>query len=694
MLQRTYPCRSRRALGWLVAIALLLALLPGLAAPPVAFAQDGAWTVECVDCPQSFAYMTDRSLQLDAGGHPHIAYGENGLRYAWHDGTAWQYEMVDPTPWTGRFASLALDAAGQPHVSYQDSSSLDLKYASRSDSGWQVETVHSEGDVGYYTSLALDADGRPHVSHAYSMGSVWYATKDEDGWQLENPGPGHETADTSLAVDAQGYPHIAFYNDDTDDLQYLHKDAGGWHLSDLAGAAYTGASLSMALDATGELHVSYYDQTDSALKYYHGGITTVVDSDPDTIWGHSSIALNAAGRPRITYRDEINGGLKFAYDDGSGWQVDVVDAGSHAGYFSSLALDASGRARVSYMDGGALKYATQDGYSWTMVVVDRAARTGGSSALALDAADGAHIAYQEALSRDLLYAYNGPSGWQRETVDETGDVGWSPSIAVDSSGQPYIGYADTTHGVVKVAQPGAAPRKWGVEVVAPLANTSLSLVVDGEDRPHVVYQGLTGLEYAYRGASGWITETLGTEGVDGQMPSLALDGSGRPHVLYFDFKSWDNIYLKLAYRDGAGWQFLSIERVMAALGHLDLAFDGSGVPHIVYLRSGPYGALPHTLVYGHRQGNGWYLEVVDDEGSSPSLALDASDRPRIAYGTRVAYGGAGVWRLHSLPEEAGLVRSLALDQHGRAHLTLGDTYALRYATGVPYRLHLPLVIGH
>lgn len=697
MLQRTWPCCSRRDRGWLIVIALLLALLPGLAAPPVACAQDGAWTVECVDCPQSFAYMTDRSLRLDAGGHPHIAYGENGLRYAWHDGTAWHYEVVDPAPWTGSYASLALDTDGQPHVAYQDSSNLDLKYASRSDSGWQVETVHSEGDVGYYASLDLDADGNPHISHAYAMGSVWYATRDEQGWHLENPGPGHEAGDTSLAVDAQGYPHIVFHNDDTDALQYLYKDAGGWNLSDLAGAAYTGASLSMALDAAGELHISYYDANGSALKYYHGGTATVVDSDPDTIWGHSSIALNAAGRPRITYRDEINGGLKFAHYDGSGWQTESLDPGPDAGYFSSLALDASGRARVSYMDGGALKYAAQDGYSWTIVVVDRAARTGGWSSLALDAADGAHIAYQESLSRDLLYAYKSSSGfeWLRTTVDETGSTGWLPSIDVDSSGQPYIGYSDATNSVVKVARPGARAGEWTIEEVAPHPQVTayLSLAVDGEDRPHIVYRGLHGLEYAYRGASGWITETLGTEGLVGQFPHLALDGSGRAYVLYLDTTNWDSIFLKLAYKDGSTWHIVAVESLHMALGGLGLALDSNGVPHIAYLRSGPSGA-PHALVYGHRQGNGWYLEVVDAEGTSPSLALDTRDRPRIAYGTKVAYGSAGGWRLQSLPEEVGLVRSLALDQHGRAHLTLGDTYALRYATGVPYRVHLPLVIGH
>jgi len=40
------------------------------------------WRIECVDCPKQFSDMTDRSLRLDDGGHPHIAYGGKHLYYA------------------------------------------------------------------------------------------------------------------------------------------------------------------------------------------------------------------------------------------------------------------------------------------------------------------------------------------------------------------------------------------------------------------------------------------------------------------------------------------------------------------------------------------------------------------------------------------------------------------------------------
>ena len=135
------------------------------AGPAAAYSTALTWHIEFVDAPSRFRDMTDRSLRLDAAGHPHIAYGENHLYYAWHDGTAWHIQMVDSATYVGRYASLALDSAGHPHISYYDETNKDLKYASYDGSSWHIQTVDTTGDVGRYTSLALDASGQPHISY-------------------------------------------------------------------------------------------------------------------------------------------------------------------------------------------------------------------------------------------------------------------------------------------------------------------------------------------------------------------------------------------------------------------------------------------------------------------------------------------------------------------------------------------------
>ena len=74
----------------------------------------GKWVIECADCPKQFTEMSNRSLRLDADGHPHIAYGEDHLYYAWYDGADWHYETADAAPNVGAHAALALDGSGYP----------------------------------------------------------------------------------------------------------------------------------------------------------------------------------------------------------------------------------------------------------------------------------------------------------------------------------------------------------------------------------------------------------------------------------------------------------------------------------------------------------------------------------------------------------------------------------------------------
>ena len=66
------------------------------------------WEIEVVDVGKQFRSMSNRSIDVDLDGHPHIAYGgqpywgcENyggsgGLYHAWHDGETWYTELLIP----------------------------------------------------------------------------------------------------------------------------------------------------------------------------------------------------------------------------------------------------------------------------------------------------------------------------------------------------------------------------------------------------------------------------------------------------------------------------------------------------------------------------------------------------------------------------------------------------------------------
>ena len=192
------------------------------AGPAAAHSSALTWHIEYVDAPSRFRDMTDRSLRLDAAGHPHIAYGADHLYYAWHDGTAWHIQMVDSAPLVGRYASLALDGAGHPHISYYDEANNNLKYAFFDGSIWHIQTVDTTGDVGQYTSLALDAASRPHISYYDSAnGDLKYARWTGSAWHIQTvDSAGDVGSHTSLALDASGHPHISYYDETNDDLKY------------------------------------------------------------------------------------------------------------------------------------------------------------------------------------------------------------------------------------------------------------------------------------------------------------------------------------------------------------------------------------------------------------------------------------------------------------------------------------------
>jgi hypothetical protein len=128
------------------------------------------WAIETIDDPIFFCCMGDRSLTLDSTDHPHVVYGGDHLYYAWRDDFIWQYQVVDPSPNVGSYASIELDSGDHPHISYHDSANEDLKYAHETGSDWwAIESiVYRGGLVGSDTSLALDSDNHPHISYSDS----------------------------------------------------------------------------------------------------------------------------------------------------------------------------------------------------------------------------------------------------------------------------------------------------------------------------------------------------------------------------------------------------------------------------------------------------------------------------------------------------------------------------------------------
>jgi hypothetical protein len=648
----------------------------------------GTWTTACLDCTKIFYPMSDRSLALDAGGHPHIAFGGNRLYYTHNPGEGWQTELVDASPQVGVYASLALDAAGQPHIAYFDEADLDLMYAVRDGAGWHIEVIDDVGRFSEYASLALDGESYPRITYNDETGDLLkYAYQDAAGWHVETVDTGYAGDYSSLALDAEGRPHISYVGHG--DLRYAYRDAAGWHIEMVH--EYADHHTSLALDEEGYPRISYWENHHAHANLWYayrdqaGWHTEMVDYLVTGEYTGLSLAVDDAGKPHVSYAD-TDWKVQYAYRDDGGWHMEALDPHCGSAVATSLSLDSDGDPRVSYGGGPLynLQYAYKDAAGWHAETVEHGGPRGHDSSLALDEQGYPHVSHKAEYDYDLLYTYLDASGSHTEVVDSEGAVGAYTSLALDTAGNPHVSYYDASNGDLKYAH--RSPSGWAIETADSAgdvgSHTSLSL--DGGGNPHISYYDVSSgdLRYTYRDAGGWHPEVVDSAGTVGQYTSMALDAAGDPHIGYYDETNED---LKYAHRDGGGWHIETVNS-LAAGKYCSLALDSGGYPHLSYSRTSS------GLNYAFRDAAGWHSVRVDNATNAvvwTSLALDESGFPHISYydfgnyDLKYAYLDAAGWHVE-LVDGTGTVgryNSLALDGHGNPHIsyedgTLGD---LKYA---------------
>jgi hypothetical protein len=675
--------------------ALLLTLIP---LPTQATAARGqAWTFDCVDCPKQFG-ITERSLRLDAAGHPHVAYGGDHLYYAW-------YDVVDEAPAVGRGASLALDGSGQPHIAYRDDSDSTIRYARHDAQGWQIETAdRGQGfDPDVAACLDLDPQGRPHIAYVDDYGQVLkHVYRDALGWHAETlaeaPGSGVEGA--SLAVDGAGLVHISYTQAG---LKYAHQQGAGWQIETVPGGETAARATSLALDTAGRPHIAYAAAAQAGpgleftMRYAYRQATgwqveTIAPVADVDLRLYPSLALDGRSQAQVSYFDYTTNAYqsrKYARRGATGWQVETMaDSVPYAGERSSLVIDQAGEAHIAY-DAAyyhELHYTAHSPTGWQSELVDRSGNAGGGRSLVLDREGWPHVSYLDQAGATVDYAYRQGAGWHREVVDSMGvsSLPGATSLALDGDGRPHLAFtvvdcSTTCSGTLKYAyQDGSG---WQVETVVdgPDFCSGGVLALDGDGGPHVAYYSDSGhdlaLNYAYRTVAGWHAETV-SEWHDplpmpsGQ-PSLALDSQGQAHIAYSLYKSYEIEHL---YQDVFGWHLEVVPSEDPVLSQVALALDANGWAHLSYAAD-----LAHTTVvrYTYQDGSGWHSEVIAGApyACALSLALDGAGWPHLSCGGSdqalyyVSQDASG-WQVETVTGagEAGRDVSLVLDGRGDPHI--------------------------
>jgi hypothetical protein len=229
----------------------------------------GGWTLSAIE--DTNIVRQGASLRFSDLGIPYVAYYDATLaaiRLAHFDGLLWQKETVIGCPGLNGSTSLLFGADGLPRIAYATSGGA-VRYAYHDGVAWEDSEVYAAGtcSVDSARSLALDAAELPTIAFyemtALKPGFARYNGASWDVELLDNAGTAMG-AGNCILYDGLDRPNLFFYGVS---LDRRYHDGARWWDSTISEQAWTGHYICPALDSTGRIHVSYYSPGEMKLKY-------------------------------------------------------------------------------------------------------------------------------------------------------------------------------------------------------------------------------------------------------------------------------------------------------------------------------------------------------------------------------------------------------------------------------------------
>ncbi len=358
------------------------------------------------------------AIAVDANDTPHIAYidmyapyGPSNiiLRYASWTGKDWSLQTVQNGIY-GAVPSVAMDSQGSPHVVYRNQSGT-IDYSVGTTQSWNIVPVVSPSYLASFNSLVLDSNGNVKMSLAETANeSLQYVTYTNQGWTTQTvDNTGTQVAYNSLALDSQGNPQIAYLEmQPIQELKYACWNGSAWVINVVDVGSKTGMIPSIGIDSTGKVYIVYF------------GLTVGTQNDF----------------------------LKCATLTASGWNITTVDSGIGVGLGSSMALDSHGYPHISYYNAGdgELRYAWWNGTAWNIKIAD--SQLGSNlqyTSIKMDSKDNAHISYYDSVNKTLKYAYITNPNLLNSTQNSQLTPSSTPSPTATPSPTPSATTQSTNH---------------------------------------------------------------------------------------------------------------------------------------------------------------------------------------------------------------------------------------------------------
>jgi hypothetical protein len=311
----------------------------------------------------------------------------------------------------------------------------------------------------------------------------------------------------------------------------------------------------------------------------------------------------------------------------AGWTSETVRSAGDVGDGCSIAVDRWGRPHITYIDktNGRVDYATFNGSSWDFNTVAEDVQVTGNTALALDAFDKPFVIFQDDKTDELMCGYLSGANWKTEKIDSGTNYGQYVSISAWPLGR-RVSYTKPAGMDIGLEYAYRDAGGWETEtVVSKGGGESNTVLVDENDYPNIVYynSSTSSIKYAVRKNNEWSIDDI-AEGVD------CGAFVGPDNKIHVSFAKANNEGLNYAVStSGGSWKIENVNAAKGAPAFTDICVNGAGNVFISY-----FNFDESDLRVVTKKGGSWNHEVVAAGGyvgRPHSIAPGPGGYPLIAY---------------------------------------------------------------
>ncbi|MBU1110971.1 hypothetical protein KKB83_05150, partial [Patescibacteria group bacterium] len=641
--------------------------------------EDGGanWEEQDSDHKEACYNVSDVAIAIDSTGTIHIYYQTSSTvhKYTSFSTSGGTFSGSTTTLYTANTTAndgaIAVDSNDKVHVVMTSDNSVgietldvNVKYTNNV-SGWKtpvtVETKASSGTIPFSKGdIVINEDDVPEVSYCnkfqVNVGELTAAEGDANNAASftvhdidSDVNITSDQTSTSIAIDSVGNTWVAYVdedgadNDGTDDNVTLawHADSqADWTLSWTTDLTNSNVGYEPSIAVLDEdIYVFYQDYDNNHIVYdkYDANATT---------WGGETILRAAIGG--VTYQDakakysSLNNfygpKIDFLYSDGTDIYWDQLDVAGHinddSGFDETVE---AGRQIVRLSDGtlyavvndsGSVEvWKSADGSSWSQQdsIDSPACANTEPVTVAVDSSNVLHLAYLDSNSpADIDYVTFTTStsqfGTAENVVDITGagDLVYSLSLVLDDNDIPHIVYGfednDSTDSVEYRNRVGGAP--WGSATVeSGFLSYWTDITISEDNIPEIVYINSTDDDLTAAVGNQNDATTFGTpydtdatvnDTANQRGCSIGIDSSGNTWIAYVDS---DSSITVVEHLDASAWTSWETAVTNSNVGYEpSIAIDSTDI-YVIYEDDND------DIVYDKYDGSDWSGETVLETGT-------------------------------------------------------------------------------